>query len=125
ELAGGLLDRALDVVLRAAEGLGLVDRVAEAEVHRRVGPADAGGDVDGAAELAEELAPLGVDGVLAGRHVGGVGMSCHSGSGSGSGVLRRRGEPAGEGGRAGRRAGLAARAAAGLRFGWGWGSGPV
>src|SRR5262249_57152967 len=52
-------------------------RVAEAEVHFGVGAAVAGGHEHGAAQLAEKLAPLGVDRPLAVHDVGGVRMAGH------------------------------------------------
>ena len=58
-------------------GAGLVDRVAERQVHRGVAPAVLGGDVDLAAELAEELAAFGVHGPFSVCNVRRVGMPCH------------------------------------------------
>src|SRR5262249_25288543 len=54
------------------------DCVTELQVRVRVAPPVLGGDLDGAAELAEQLAALRVDDPLAVRDVRGVGMPCHS-----------------------------------------------
>src|SRR5207249_7873545 len=62
QFAGAALDGPLDVVLGHADGAGLVDGVAELEVHFRVAAAVPGRDDDRPAQLAELLAPLGVNG---------------------------------------------------------------
>src|SRR5262249_9177455 len=64
QLARAALDRPLDVVLRHADRPRLVDRVAQLQVHFGIAAAVARGDDDRPAELAEQLAPLGVDGPL-------------------------------------------------------------
>src|SRR6478752_4786388 len=53
--AGGLLDGALDIVLRHILGAGRQDRRPQARVHRRIGRAELGRDCDLAGELAEHL----------------------------------------------------------------------
>src|SRR5690606_12265714 len=65
ELAGGLLDRALDHVLGHVRRQCLVHRRAQARVVVRIAPAGAGGDADLADQLGENLAALGIAGVLA------------------------------------------------------------
>src|SRR5262249_19785499 len=62
ELTGAALDGPLDVVARHRDFARLVDGVTELEVHGRVTAAVARGDDDGPAELAPQLAALGVDG---------------------------------------------------------------
>src|SRR5262249_23522400 len=64
QFAGAALDGPLDVVLGHADLARLADGVAQLEVHGRVAAAGAGGDDDRPAELAPQLAPLGVDGPL-------------------------------------------------------------
>jgi hypothetical protein len=49
-----LLDRAVDDVLRHRLGLSVVDRQAQARIHRRVGQAGLGRDGDFARQLGEE-----------------------------------------------------------------------
>ncbi len=58
--AGGLLDGALDIVLRHRLGLGVLDRQAQTRVHRRVGQARLGGDGDFARQLGEHFRPHGI-----------------------------------------------------------------
>ena len=62
--AGAARDRALDVVLRHRDGPRALDRVGEVDVGVGIGPALLGGHDDGARELREELAALGVGGAL-------------------------------------------------------------
>ena len=68
--AGGLLDRALDIVLRHVLGAGGNDGGAQAWIHHRIGQAELGRDGDFARELAEQLGlhrvlpPLAVHDVL-------------------------------------------------------------
>src|SRR5262249_2524486 len=57
-------DGPLDVVLGHADGPRLIDGVAQLEVHGRIAAAVAGGNDDGPAQLAPQLAALGVDGPL-------------------------------------------------------------
>src|SRR5690606_18942377 len=65
QLAGRLLDRALDHVLGHVDRQALVDRGAQARVAAGVAAAGAGGDADLADDLGENLAALRVGGVLA------------------------------------------------------------
>ena len=64
ELAGAALDGPLDVVLGHADGLGVVDGVAEPQVRVGVAAAVLGGDDDRLGQLAPQLAALGVDQAL-------------------------------------------------------------
>ena len=77
ELAGALLDGALDVVGGHVGALGLVDRGAQARVGVGVAAADAGGDRHLADELGEELAALGVERALLVLDRVPLGMSGH------------------------------------------------
>src|SRR5262249_38135730 len=77
QLAGAALDRLLDVVLGHGDGPGLVDGVPQREVHGGVAAAGPGGDDDVPAELAEQLAPLGVHHGLVSHDVLGVTVPCH------------------------------------------------
>src|SRR5439155_21314191 len=62
QFASAAFDGPLDVVLGHADGAGLVDGVAELEVHFRVAAAVPGRDDNRPAQLAEQLTPLGVYG---------------------------------------------------------------
>ena len=70
-------DRALDVVLRHRHGPRPLDGVRERDVGVRVGPALLGGHDDGARELREELAALGVGGALLVLDRGPLGVTGH------------------------------------------------
>src|SRR5262249_3123971 len=85
-LASAPFDGSLNVVLWHAHGAGLVDRVAQLQVHHGITAAVAGGDDDCAAELAPEPAPDGVHLPLLVLDVRPVGMSCHLSSLSSSDV---------------------------------------
>ena len=77
ELAGARLDRAVDIVVGHADGLGGVDGIAEAEIHVRIAAAHLRRDDDRLGQLAPQLAALVVDeGLLAGD-VRPMGMTCH------------------------------------------------
>src|SRR5262249_40426948 len=69
--------RPLDVVLGHAHLARLVDGVAQLQVHGGVAAAVPGGDDDRPAELAPQLAPLGVDGPLLVLDRCPVGMAGH------------------------------------------------
>src|SRR3546814_68002 len=85
QLAGGLLQRALDGVLGHVDRQALVDRRAQARVVGRLGAALAGRDGDFADDLGEDLAVPGVGGVLA---------SFDGGAATHGKTLVLRGEPA-------------------------------
>ena len=76
-LAGAALDGPFDVVLGHADFAGLVNGIAKLEVGFRVAAAVPRGDDDRPAELAEELAALGVDGAFLVLDGCPVGMSRH------------------------------------------------
>src|SRR5262249_29663888 len=78
--AGAAFDGPLDVVFRHADLAGLVDGVTKFEVRLRVAAAVTGGDDDGAAQLAEHLAALGVDGAFLMLNRCPVGMAGHGSS---------------------------------------------
>src|SRR5207249_11640455 len=77
QLAGPLLDGALDVVGGHVHGLGLLDRGAQAGVRVGVTTAEAGGDRQLADDLGEDLAPLGIEGALLVLDGSPLGMSGH------------------------------------------------
>src|SRR3546814_3251070 len=85
QLAGGFLQRALDGVLGHVDRQALVDRRAQARAVGRLGAALAGRDGDFADDLGEDLAALGVGGVLA---------SFDGGAATHGKTLVLRGEPA-------------------------------
>src|SRR5262249_50411375 len=64
EVAGAALDGAFDVVLGHGDFAGLVDGIAELEVHGGIAAAVPRRDDDRPAQLAPQLAALGVDGSL-------------------------------------------------------------
>src|SRR5262249_48030911 len=80
ELAGAALDGALDVVLGHGDFARLVDGVAKLEVHGRIAAAMTGGDDDGPAQLAPQLAALGVDGAFLVLDRRPMGMAGHGSS---------------------------------------------
>jgi hypothetical protein len=78
--AGALGDCAIDVVLRHPCVLRLLDRVGQRRVARRVTAAVAGGDLDRAAQLREQLPALGVDRLLLVLDLGPFRVAGHAGS---------------------------------------------
>ena len=75
--AGALVDRPLDVVLGHRVVLGLLDGQGQGRVALDVSPALTGGDGDGAGELGEQRAALGVGGALLVLDRGPLGMTGH------------------------------------------------
>src|SRR5436189_2654693 len=90
DLARAALDGSLDVVLGHADGFGVVDRKAEANVGVWIAAAHLGRDDDRLRQLRPKLAALGIDGRFAVLDVRPRRMASHKGRRQGTGIRRQR-----------------------------------